>query len=426
MTQSWNDLEVRDLWTLSADESALLAGMTDKGRLGFAVQLKFMQILGRFPEHSDEIDPGAVRWMASQIGATAETLSAYDVTGRQSQRHQRIIRRFLGFRPATGSDLKQLTQWLNDEVLPYDPQARHGRDLALDWCRTHHLEPPSTDHLGRILRSAVRGFEARLQEGIHARLSAASKAAIDRMLTGDEPESDKEDAATPEPVSFTNLKTDPGKPGLNSFLDGIAKLRCIDGIGLVPDVFEGVPAKFIDQFRQRCAPESIRELRRHPPAIRYSMVAMFCWRRRQQLTDALIDLLLQLIHNLGTRAEKKIDKRQFAAFKKVRGKARQLFKLAEATVDQPDGVVKDVVYPVVSQKALQGLVAEFKAMGFDFEREVQETMRSSYGLPLPAHVGPRIGCPGLPVQQHGASPGHRCAGHPPGKPRQPAPILRCG
>jgi len=90
-------------------------------------------------------------------------------------------------------------------------------------------------------------------------------------------------------------------------------------------------------------------------------VATFCWRRRQQLTDALIDLLLQVIHNLGARAEKRIDQRHFAAFKKVRGKARLLFKVAEATVDQPEGVIKEVVYPVVAQKTLQALVAEFKA-----------------------------------------------------------------
>jgi hypothetical protein len=34
-------------------------------------------------------------------------------------------------------------------------------------------------------------------------------------------------------------------------------------------VFEPVPAKFIEQCRARCATESIREPRRHPPVIRY-------------------------------------------------------------------------------------------------------------------------------------------------------------
>jgi TnpA family transposase len=57
----------------------------------------------------------------------------------------------------------------------------------------------------------------------------------------------------------------------------------------------------------------------------------------------------------------------------------ELRRRVQVTVDQPEGIIKEVVYPVVSKKTLEELVAEFKTMGFDFEREVQESMRSSYG-----------------------------------------------
>ncbi len=364
---------------------ALLPGMTDKGRLGFAAQLKFMQIHGRFPERHEEIDGNATQWLGAQIGAPVAMLCAYELDGRQGRRHRRTIRRFLGFRPATGNDLKLLGQWLNEEVLPFDPQARHGLDRTVDWCRTQGLEPPAMDHLQRIIRSTVHGFETGHHNRIYARLSDATQAEIDRLLATEEPDTtDSTDSKNTETdssasVSLSDLKSDPGKPSLESLLASIAKLQCIDRLALSAHVFEGVPAKFIEQFRQRCATESIREMRRHPPVIRYSMVAMFCWRRRQQLTDLLLDLLLQVTHHLGARAEKKIDQRHFAQFKKVRGKAQLLFKLAETTVDQPDGIIKDVVYPVVSQRTLQEIVAEFKAMGFNFDREVQERMRSSYG-----------------------------------------------
>ena len=378
MIPSWNDSEPQDWWTLTAGEIALLPGMTDKGRLGFAIQLKFMQLHGRFPERHDEIDPSVAQGLAAQLGTTVDALSAYELNGRQGQRHRRTIRVFLGFRPTTGNDLQELDQWLCRDVLPFDPQARHGRDAALDWCRAHRLEPPARDHLDRVIRSAVYRYETRQQATIYARLSAASQAAIDRLLEGDEPETDAARAGEAVVTSLSHLKTDPGKPNLESLLATIVKLECIDGIGLSPAVFHDVPSKLIDQFRQRCTTESIRDLRRHPPVIRYSLVATFCWRRRQQLTDALIDLLLQVIHHLGARAEKRIDQRHFAAFKKVRGKVRLLFKMAEATVDQPEGVIKEVVYPVVAQKTLQALVTEFKATGFDFEREVQATLRSSY------------------------------------------------
>lgn len=254
--------------------------------------------------------------------------------------------------------------------------------MAQDWFLAQRLETPALGELDRAVRSAVHGFEIHHQDAIHARLSAPSIAAIDRLLAGDDtdPGDGDNESTTPSPAvsTFSQLKADLGRASRDNLLIGIARRQSIDGIGLGADVFDGVPAKFIDQFRQRCATESIRELRRHPAPIRYSMVAMFCWRRRQQLTDALVDMLLQLIHNIGTRAEKKIDKKQFAAFKKVRGKARLLFKLAEAMADEPDGVIKEVVYPVVSQKTLKELVAEFEAVSLDFEREVQETMRSSY------------------------------------------------
>ncbi|MBK1725344.1 hypothetical protein CKO23_24885, partial [Thiocystis violacea] len=270
-------------------------------------------------------------------------------------------------------------QWLTDEVLPHDPDARHGRDSALNWCRLRHLEPPALDHLDRLIRSTVHDFEARQQTTIVARLTDASRTAIARWLTDDEPESDTDEAHPTPKVSLAQIKTDPGKPNLNSLLAGLAKLQRIDEIGLTAEVFLGVPAKFMDRACRRCATESTHELRRHPPTIRDSLVAMFCWRRRQQLTDVLIDLLVQIIHHLGIRAEKKIDQRHFAAFKKVRGKARLLFKLAQAALDQPEGLVQEVVYPVVSPKTLQELVTEFAATDFDFDREVQEKMRSSYG-----------------------------------------------
>ena len=377
MTQLWNDLDLRDLWTLATDELALLPGMTDKGRLAFAVQLKFMELYGRFPERHDEVDSGALNCLATQLNTGIEGFTAVDLNGRQGRRHRRSIRVFLGFRPATGADIQRLSDSLVSDVLPFDPQARHGRDIALDWFLAQRLEPPANDQLERAIRSTVHEYETGLQETVYSRLSAVSKAAIDGMLVRDDSDAVDDSTNTADATStFTQLKTDLGKSSRDNLLLGIERRQAIDAIGLVADVFKGVPLKFIDQFRQRCATESIRELRRHPVPIRYSMVAMFCWRRRQQLTDGLVDMLLQIIHTIGTRAEKKIDKKQFAAFKKVRGKARLLYKVAEATVDQPDGVVKEVVYPVVSQKMLKELVAEFGALSTDVEREVQETMRS--------------------------------------------------
>jgi hypothetical protein len=155
----WNDSELQELWTLSVEELALLPDGTDKGRLSFAIQLKFMALHGRFPERHDEIQPAAVAWGATQLSVAADAFAAFELDGRQGRRYRRVIRAFLGFRLTTAGDLERLSLWLSKDVLPFDPQARHGRDLALDWCRAEHVEPPALDHMDRVIRSTVHRYE---------------------------------------------------------------------------------------------------------------------------------------------------------------------------------------------------------------------------------------------------------------------------
>ena len=74
---TWIEAEFNEHWTLSADELTLLPGMADKGRLrgrlGFAIQLKFMQLHGRFPECHEEIGSAATQWLATQLHTLPQT-----------------------------------------------------------------------------------------------------------------------------------------------------------------------------------------------------------------------------------------------------------------------------------------------------------------------------------------------------------------
>lgn len=54
----------RDEWRLLADELSLLPGMTDTGRLGFAIQLKFRQVQGHYPESINDFPSGIVHAIA--------------------------------------------------------------------------------------------------------------------------------------------------------------------------------------------------------------------------------------------------------------------------------------------------------------------------------------------------------------------------
>jgi Tn3 transposase DDE domain-containing protein len=64
--------------------------------------------------------------------------------------------------------------------------------------------------------------------------------------------------------------------------------------------------------------------------------------------------------------------------KHVTGKTTLLFQLAEAALQQPEGRVRDVLFPVVSEQTLKDLVREYKSTGPSYRRHVHTVMRNSY------------------------------------------------
>ena len=100
--------------------------------------------------------------------------------------------------------------------------------------------------------------------------------------------------------------------------------------------------------------------------------------RARGLIDDLVDLLIETIHHIGARAERKVERELLDDLKRVTGKQNLLFALADATLAQPDGVVRDVVFPVVGEQTLRDLVKEWKATGPTYRTTLRTVIRNSY------------------------------------------------
>ena len=136
-----------------------------------------------------------------------------------------------------------------------------------------------------------------------------------------------------------------------------------------------------ERCRRRAVVEAPHELRRHPDAARITWLAAFVYLRARSLTDDLVDLLIETIHQIGARAERKVERELLDDLKRVAGKQNLLFELADATLAQPDGVVRDVVFPVVDEQTLRDLVKEWKATGPTYRTTVCTVIRNSYQGP---------------------------------------------
>jgi len=133
-------------------------------------------------------------------------------------------------------------------------------------------------------------------------------------------------------------------------------------------------------------------LRAHPDAVRATLVAALCLLRGRELTDGLIDLLLAMVHKIGATAERKVEQELLDDLKRVTGKTNLLYHSAEASVAQPDGVIRDVIFPVAGgEQTLRDLVREYRSTGPAYRLHVQTHLRAAYRAQyrraLPALLG---------------------------------------
>ena len=338
--------------------------------------------------------------VARQVGVPAQQAEDYPWFGRTAEYHRAQIRQALGFRASTAADVDALTEWLGADVVRTDHHLERLRAAVLEYCRLHHLEPPSSDRMDRLIRSALHTDEERLAHTILECLTPTTRAQLDALLATDErgvpPEADQgaaigsagersnataDDSAAAGLHSsvLQDLKADPGGLELESVFAELRKLQTLRQVGLPPALFHAVAPKIVQALRQRAAAETPSLLRAHPPAIRATLLAALCWRRSQEVTDGLVEIVLQLVQKIGAHAEQRVAKELVAAVRRVTGKDTLLVQIAVAAVANPQGTVAEVVFPAAGgEQRLHDVIAEFRAGTPTYRRRVQSKLRASY------------------------------------------------
>jgi len=332
------------------------------------------------PNSAPEIPAIVVNYIARLVEVSPEEYCNYDWLGRTGWHHRRQIRAFCGFRRATVADARQLVEWLTLEHLPHSVEFKYLENVVLEHLIQLRIEPMTPGRMERLIRSAVRRSETNFFTTTHSQLPAETCTAIDDLLRTAET-ADAEltpDLTNTVSSTFHFLNADPGRVSLDSLLQEIAKLKHLRFLGLPANLFKNISQKVLQTYRTRAATEPPRELRGHPEHIRYTLMAAWGYQRSQEVTDNLVDLLTQIVHKLSSNAERRVTAELTEDFKRVTGKNNILFRIANATLEQPGGIVKDVIYPVASEQTLKDLVKEFKSTGTTYRQKVHTVIRSSY------------------------------------------------
>src|SRR5215218_7851564 len=320
MQRLWSAGELGERWTLGPEELELLAELTDAGKLGLAAQQAYWRQHRRFPNEEADLAPAVVGHLAAQVGVEADALDGYDWTGRTGRRHRRLILDHLAVTAFDDTAEARFRRGLADELLPRElvPSAMDAEISG--WFAGERVGRPGACRLGRILRSARATHDNTALQRVADRLDAGLRARLDALL---------------------------------------------------PDQ--------VKRFRRRAAVESAWELRRHPERIRLALLAFWCAPREAEVVDGLVELLIQVTHRITVKAERRVLEELVEEAVAVRGKAGILFRVAEAAVGTPEGVVREVIFPAAGEHTLEALVREARALGTPQSRRVYTALRASYG-----------------------------------------------
>ena len=91
MLQNFNESELMEHFSISEQETNLIANKAGSTRIGFAVMLKYYQFEGRFPKKHMNIPEIIVNHIAEQVGVIPESFSKYKFKGRSVRYHRNQI-----------------------------------------------------------------------------------------------------------------------------------------------------------------------------------------------------------------------------------------------------------------------------------------------------------------------------------------------
>lgn len=139
MKQLRSPQELDEYWLLSGTEIDFWTNVYSASRLAVALQLKYVEREGLFARPNGEIAALVIRFVASQLGGSLETLDTSDWGGRSTRRHR--------------ADAVRLKEHLVESFAPHES----GRSAITEAALSCHSEQRTShqrrhDWIERLLR----------------------------------------------------------------------------------------------------------------------------------------------------------------------------------------------------------------------------------------------------------------------------------
>jgi TnpA family transposase len=362
----------------------------------FGVLLIFFQKFGRFPSTEDKYCINLISEICSHLNfKILDYPNIFKTIINSSlstiKRFRNEIRVFLKFKVFNKSaHLDDFIDHCKINIFPLAPKWDQVTEHAYTYLKNQKIDPCSNTQLIYFLTTAHNQFEAELFTKIEQSLKPEIKDDLDHLVEEEKKEAKKfelsdkiEKRVSPmqpirQPLTLGQLKGEKAYLKIDSILYEIQKYKALNSIN-IPKIIDSFGSrKLFEKYYERVLIESPSHIRDHKTTIRYAYLSIFCVIRQQRMSDTLTDLLLKLLQRILTRAERSVDRALQLDNKRVKGKMGTLLSLAKQSIEHPDGVIKDTIYPEISKDRLAEIVIDLGEDGQWYRNQVKAKALSLY------------------------------------------------
>jgi Domain of unknown function (DUF4158) len=334
-----------------ADQAQIATCRGAHNRLGFAYQLGFLQLTGRFPTQQPlEILGDLLAFVAQELALEATAIQDYAQRQATVSAHQELIRLHLGFHMFDPPAQEALSRFLREEAtrLEHLPALLAQAEAFL---RDRRILLPALSTLRRLAGEQREQARAQIYTRMMACLPSDLPARLDALLH-------VEAEARLSPLQA--LKAPPGMPSPRALSQLTAKLDQIQALGVLPLDLSWLNQNLQKALARQVVQASAHRLRLLPAPQRYTGLVCFLRQTYHETLDQVVDMYHKLMTGTYRRAEHDLD----AAVKRSRATLRaalQSFQLMGQTLCDPTvppEAIRTTVFASIPVERLQTQLVE--------------------------------------------------------------------
>lgn len=351
---------------LTEEEVGFIKTRHSSKQLTFALLFKYYQKSHQFIGDLTKVPAYLVSQVAKQLGIPPVI---GEVSSRTYDNYFSLIRKYLKTSFSRKTHYKDLEIWIKDELLPTH-YLDHAdiRNYAIQYLRERGIESFKEKTMDRVILDATNAFENQSFEKFKETLSPEDEAQLNGLLLPY-----REGLSW---LGWINKKIN--NPSLDSMLELMEQLSILNRFHFDLSSIQKVPRKRIIHYSDAFTRLNPSDLKQMFDNRRCAHLFMYCHIRKEEIIDKTIDMFNRIIRNVIHKSEKRVVRKLVNDVKKVYSKDTILFHIAEVCLDQPDGTIRDKIFPLIGQDKLRNIIDEYRKKGPKYQRLLHQQIRSSY------------------------------------------------